>query len=633
MLEGMLESKLKSVDLTGVLLPQNKFHPFPTIEERYAWEALPLEAKALIRSVAGAYEGVEPPAMSASLYMEYAREGVRERFESAYFARRKMLLSRTLGLCVSGGGDPKDVDDLANIVWAICEESTWVVPAHVARPDYGSFGGAVADAEAPMYIDLFAAETASFLAWTYYLAGAKLAEASPLIPKRIAYEIERRALDPFLLYKNFHWMGLNHGNPVNNWNPWINANLLAAALIIEPDDGRRARIVEKICRSLDRFLSFYAEDGGCDEGSTYFGMAGGAMFDALSLLNAATNGAIQIYDQPLFRNMAEYIAHAHIAGAMYINFADADMRVPHDAAMLGRAGAAVGSGLVRSFADHLLAVGASEIPYEPRKYHAYRQLCDLFDTPDDSGDSPAQIGRRAYTPPREHYFAGIQLAIAREGGLFLAAKGGTNDESHNHNDIGNYVIYLDGEPMVADIGVETYTKKTFGPLRYEIWTMQSKYHNTAIINGCDQEYGREYAARGASFSSEGGKTEFTLDMAGAYGREARVVSYVRKIELDRAAGVIEVTDDAELAESIENIVLPIILAAKPTLERGRVLIPGRRALLMEYDADQFGARLEELPIPDQRLQAAWARPCLYRLLLTEKRASARGRYVIRYSME
>ncbi|MCG8499689.1 MAG: heparinase II/III-family protein, partial [Firmicutes bacterium] len=72
------------------------------------------------------------------------------------------------------------------------------------------------------------------------------------------------------------------------------------------------------------------------------------------------------------------------------------------------------------------------------------------------------------------------MARSKDGckqGFFFAAKGGYNDKSHNHNDVGNFVLYYNGYPVFIDVGVGTYTAKTFSNKRYEIWTMQSEYHN------------------------------------------------------------------------------------------------------------------------------------------------------------
>jgi len=80
-------------------------------------------------------------------------------------------------------------------------------------------------------------------------------------------------------------------------------------------------------------------------------------------------------------------------------------------------------------------------------------------------------------------------------GLFLGAKGGNNDENHNHNDVGNFVLYLDGEPAIIDVGVATYTNRTFGKDRYKLWYMQSQWHNLPSINGVMQHEGGQYKAK------------------------------------------------------------------------------------------------------------------------------------------
>ena len=86
-------------------------------------------------------------------------------------------------------------------------------------------------------------------------------------------------------------------------------------------------------------------------------------------------------------------------------------------------------------------------------------------------------------------------------GFYLAAKGGHNAESHNHNDVGNFIVYADGRPVLIDAGVGTYTAKTFSPQRYEIWTMQSAYHNLPTINGFLQKDGRQFRAENVVIQS------------------------------------------------------------------------------------------------------------------------------------
>ena len=80
------------------------------------------------------------------------------------------------------------------------------------------------------------------------------------------------------------------------------------------------------------------------------------------------------------------------------------------------------------------------------------------------------------------YYKSVGLFVARDDTLCLAVKAGDNADSHNHNDTGSFTVYKNGLPLIIDVGVESYTQKTFSPRRYEIWTMQSAYHNLPTIN-------------------------------------------------------------------------------------------------------------------------------------------------------
>ena len=55
----------------------------------------------------------------------------------------------------------------------------------------------------------------------------------------------------------------------------------------------------------------------------------------------------------------------------------------------------------------------------------------------------------------DYWFNDIQVVTARHKDLFFAAHGGHNAESHNHNDVGDFVYYAKGEPIIIDAAEET----------------------------------------------------------------------------------------------------------------------------------------------------------------------------------
>src|SRR5699024_8034732 len=115
-------------------------------------------------------------------------------------------------------------------------------------------------------------------------------------------------------------------------------------------------------------------------------------------------------------------------------------------------------------------------------------------------------------PAGDVWYPSVGIFAARRGSWVLGAKMGGNGDSHNHNDTGSVTVYKDGCPFLIDVGVESYTRKTFSPQRYEIWTMQSGWHNLPTFDGVMQLPGREYAAQDIQL----GQGSISAELAGAY---------------------------------------------------------------------------------------------------------------------
>ena len=366
-------------------------------------------------------------------------------------------------------GQGRFLDDIINGIWLTCEETYWGVPAHL---NMQRAGAGLPDIEEPT-VDLFVGETANLLSWTYYLLGEKLDKVSPLVRPRIEREMQVRILEPCLTRDDFWWMGFRRG-VVNNWNPWCNSNWLTAVLVFENDPQKRFAAIEKMIRSLDKFIDVYHDDGGCDEGPGYWGRAGASLFECLELLSTATDGKFDVYNKPLIQEIGRYIYRAHIHEIYFVNFADAAAKVNVAGDIIYRYGK-------RIHDEQLAGFGAFSAMQRNKTDFGItssmgRQLPAIFGAKELFNAKPVQ------PLLRDVWMKDLQLMTARskngtEKGLFVAAKGGHNAESHNHNDIGNFIVYLDGRPMIIDVGVETYTKKTFSSERYEIWTMQSAFHN------------------------------------------------------------------------------------------------------------------------------------------------------------
>jgi hypothetical protein len=216
-------------------------------------------------------------------------------------------------------------------------------------------------------------------------------------------------------------------------------------------------------------------------------------------------------------------------------------------------------------------------------------------------------------------------------GLYLAAQGGHNAESHNHNDVGNFMVYSNGLPAIIDVGVETYTAQTFSSKRYEIWTMQSAYHNCPTIDGVMQSAGREFAASDVGYHADDSAAEFRLNLATAYPKEANLESWKRTLRLNRAANEIEVADDYSLQKAAKLVTLTLMTPCRVTQEG-----PGRLSLAVAsgntvevlYDGAAFTPVVEEIRLEDARLRSTWGER-LYRILLRAANPAPRARFATR----
>lgn len=598
----MIRSRLKSEDFEKALLHSDAFTPFPKHNEREKWEQIDTDAAAYYLAEGEKLLGTIWETLPAVRYMDFYINGNRSRYEVVYFRRRSNLFTLCTAECVEGRG--RFMDDILNGIWAICEESSWVVPAHNNYPSATE----LPDVEAALNIDLFAAETGSLLAWVYYFLKDEIKKISPVMERRIIHETEKRIITPFMENNAYWWTGYIKERTVNNWNPWILSNILSAVLIFTRDPLRRLEAVRKTGDCIQHFLDSYHEDGGCDEGPSYFTVAGASLFDYLEELSDATNGAVSFWSEPLIKNIMLYIMRVYISDKYYVNFADAPARVSPDGDLLRRAGKYIEDTGLENFGCYLTSKSKSYVA-------GYGQIYRRFKTILTHDKSAARVSADL---PKSIYFDGIQVMTAHEfantshSGLFTAIKGGHNEESHNHNDVGNFIIYSGGEPVIIDAGVEQYTKKTFSPQRYDIWTMQSGYHNLPTVNGVMQSPGKKYCAADVCCKSDAEVDYFSVDLTAAYSDAAKIISFFRKLVFDRRARAVKVSDSYKFSGAENFIAVNLLCYSKPLKEYGYFKIGGMKLYMSGTD---FTYDIETVYLTDQNLRSAWGKDEIYRLII------------------
>lgn len=529
--------------IRAALIGAGTFQPYPDAGDA-AYQALPQDERDAIIAAAESYLGYDWPTLTATLYLDHYETGSLRDFQLAYFERIKALETLLYAEILEGEG--RFIRDIANGVWVICEQTSWAQPAHlnVEIP-----GAGLPTRDHPI-LALLASETAATLAAAHYFVADELNAMNPQFGPRMREEVRHHILTPYLERTDYWWMA--YEKPfTNNWNPWITSNYLLCALVFSESDEELAAYVVKAVDVLDHFLNVYPEDGGCEEGPAYWDHGSGRLLDCLRLLDQATNGFINIYDEPLVREMGNFMWYASIHTPWYVNFADALARYKPDASTLFRYGKAVGS-------ENLMAFAATK-PLKPyfsssrSEYLFLRQLPNMFVRAElEAYDREFQAGDFVVLPDLETAY--VRHSTDTGDGFYLAAKGGYNAESHNHNDVGSYIVFLDAEPLLIDVGVGTYTSKTFSEQRYEIWSMQSSYHNLPDINGASQPHMIQW--RSDFFKAEETADGATIEIGitSAYPAAANLADYRRTIEFNRPTERIAIREAMTFRDGRESAV-------------------------------------------------------------------------------
>lgn len=214
------------------------------------------------------------------------------------------------------------------------------------------------------------------------------------------------------------------------------------------------------------------------------------------------------------------------------------------------------------------------------------------------------------------------------------------DESHNHNDVGNFILFANTTPLLLDIGVGTYTAKTFSSTRYDIYYMQSQYHNTPTINGHQQRAGSGSGSSKTVMNQEGGMFVFSSNIAGAYPSGAQCKSWIRTFVMDQSLNQLVLVDDYELKKFIKEPLFHFMTTEDMEVlqnQHGLVLVSPQSfvRLNMYFDWNLFNntVQIENRSLErDVKLTRVWGEQ-VKRITLAASNRKLVGKYEFRFSLE
>lgn len=614
------------------------FHPFPKAGEGYYQQAVPADMRADYIALGEQYLGKEWAQIPQETFAEFRTNGNRTHYEAESFGIRTQFACLVMAEIMEQKG---------RFLPSICQglhyflekEPWWGIPAHYpkAQPERDI-----------QVVDLFNAESSSMLAWTIYMLGSQIDGLEPGLTENIRSEISRRFLHPTLHEKQ----GWKHN--ANNWNTWITSNWLECVLICERDFAEREAALRGVGDDLKLFSDGYPADGGCEEGVGYWDRAGASLFESLYFLEAWNSHGAQSHQGVVgspssssqqLRNMGRFITMMHIHDLRFVNFSDASAESLPNINILFPFGAYLKDTPMMEFAAYIAD-----------RYDYFRHPSRLFLA---SGNYPTlgrelmllsmlpQLKATKAAQPRTNdaFLENSQIMVASNDAWLLAAKGGNNNESHNHNDIGTFILYHNNEPVVIDLGRDTYTSQTFGNRRYEMMNNRSLYHNVPFIQGCEQSAGKEYKATDVSHESTSRSSVLTMSIEKAYPAEANVQKWVQTLTLDRESNSVSAemqfqTGARENYSGAKNqqtdglqaaTRLTLMCYGQPRIVKKGVIALHDGQVLLQYDAKLLTPAVEKLVMNDGIMKEQW-RDNVYHLTLTltkkgEKKGAVGYRFV------
>lgn len=496
----------------------------------------------------------EIPVLKFNDFIDYFKTGTRLMYEKKYFHRRGQLIAAAGMYLIEK--EEEYLNRLEDVIWAICDEYTWALPAHILNEQNTE--------KSRVYIDLFAGETSFALSEICALIGDKL---HPWVYDRVKHEIERRII---LSYESSHFFW---ENVEMNWAAVCCGSVGACYMYLFPE--RFAAVKERMINTMKCFLHGFGTDGCCREGMSYWNYGFGFFTYFADLLLQFTDGQDDLFAEETAHLAAGFQQQAFLNPTTVISFADCGPDSKVEPGII--------SYLAQHYGGGVFCTGVSadilDLNDRCRRWTAFiRNL--LW-----SNDEVTKPKR----PDDFHYFADAQWYINHRGPFALAAKGGHNDEPHNHNDLGGFILADDSEQILCDFGSGLYTHAYFQPeTRYNVVTNSSFGHSVPIIDGEGQTPGADIHAS----VIRADKNVFELDIAQAYDVDG-LNGAVRRIEVtgDR----ITITDRFEFTKGVHGIKERFVTFHEPLQTEGAVRVKNmeiktaqRAVVSTDIFTDHFG---------------------------------------------
>jgi hypothetical protein len=476
------------------------------------------------------------PDLSGELFLLFKETGNRIEYERVYFERRRFLAVYGLSACFfeKEKDSParemtfseEDRIKLNEVLRNILSEETWALPAHcnLSDPDWRHT------------VDLFACETASALAVICDRASGFLDED---VKNGIVSEIGKRVICPmFLEDRKFGFECAAH-----NWNAVCMGSVGIVLLFMGErflDEASLNDALQRVRKSLKVYIDkAFSDDGASLEGLGYYNYGMSFFVAFAKRLYEKTGGKEDLFNDLKIERIAAFPSKMYFKNGSSVNFSDAatDEKLH--------------PGMMRHLFKH--TEKCYDIPHDAYfsfdSDSCYRFVSLYDDVENEISEGFGDTEETKLPESRVDFLEKAEWLIAEsENSCGLAIKGGSNDEPHNHNDVGHFIYVAGNRFISADLGAGEYTRDYFGDGRYGILCCSSFGHSLPVIDGQGQKAGKEHRAdsfsvvrQGISGGQDEETAEIAIDMTSAYDIPY-VTRVARNVTFGLESGKLTVTD-------------------------------------------------------------------------------------------
>ncbi|MBO5313484.1 MAG: heparinase II/III family protein [Clostridia bacterium] len=427
--------------------------------------------------------------------------------------------------------------NLLRTVWAYLNEYTWAPLGHYTEHyyqrtprdfDYG-------------LLDIFACSVAFSLAEVKNLFKDRFPK---LLTDRITYEIRRRTIEPYQTRK-FFWESHD-----NNWTA-VCSGAVGSVLIYEAPELYYEN-QQRIHDSISHYLDSYKDDGMCVEGVGYWYFGFGFLASFAMLERELTGGEVDLFRNEKVKEISKFLQKTFLQRDVLLTFSDSSVNQAYFFALPHMLRQVYGEEIEK------LPRKLGSVVYDNTHFNFALRSVIYFSEDNISDDIRTNV---TYTSPNSCYF------IKRTEGYGFATKGGNNGESHNHIDVGAFILAKGNKQIISDVGAGPYEDGYHTDRRYTFFNPSAYAHSIPVINGCAEDDVRRDDVV-VHYDRE--QDRAYMDIACAYGQD-----FIRSVKREffftdttvRLRDTLTLTKEAELKERFISII-------RPKIEDGRVTIDG-----------------------------------------------------------